>query len=74
MIGGGVAIVRWRLLRHRRGLMPEIVLGMAGPLVERRGELAVLERTHATAPERLTGGDDDGVRRQGAVLRRLRRR
>ena len=36
-------------------LMPELVLGMAGPLTSAVVTWQVLERTHASAPERLTG-------------------
>jgi hypothetical protein len=36
-------------------LMPELVLGMAGPLTSAILTWQVLERTHVSAPERLTG-------------------
>jgi Kef-type K+ transport system membrane component KefB len=36
-------------------LMPELVLGMAGPLTSAVVTWQVLERTHASTPERLTG-------------------
>jgi hypothetical protein len=36
-------------------LMPELVLGMAGPLTSAVVTWQVLERTHVSAPERLTG-------------------
>ena len=36
-------------------LMPELVLGMAGPLTSAVLTWQVLERTHGSAPERLTG-------------------
>jgi len=36
------------------GLMPELALGMAGPLVSAVVSWHVIERTHAAAPERLT--------------------
>lgn len=36
-------------------LMPELVLGMAGPLTSAVLTWQVLERTHVSAPERLTG-------------------
>jgi len=36
-------------------LMPELVLGLAGPLTSAVLTWQVLERTHLSAPERLTG-------------------
>jgi hypothetical protein len=36
-------------------LMPELILGMAGPLASAVLTWQVLERTHVSAPERLTG-------------------
>jgi hypothetical protein len=55
MVGGSVA--SWLLIVLATGsrFMPELLLGMAGPLVSAVGTWLVLERTQSAAPERLTG-------------------
>lgn len=55
MVGGSVA--SWLLIVLATGsrFMPELLLGMAGPLVSAVATWLVLERTQRAAPERLTG-------------------
>mgnify|MGYP003455668137 FL=1 len=55
MVGGSVA--SWLLIVLATGsrFMPELLLGMAGPLVSAVVTWLVLERTQRAAPERLTG-------------------
>ncbi len=55
MIGASVA--SWLALLAATGssLMPELVLGMAGPLASAVVTWLVLERTQSATPERMTG-------------------
>ena len=50
--GGGTACVLAATLGAR--VMPELALGLAGPLVSAVVSWQILERTHQSAPERLT--------------------
>jgi hypothetical protein len=53
----GAAMAAWLVLMAATGssLMPELLLGMAGPLVSAVVTWQVLERTHSSSPGRLTG-------------------
>ena len=55
MIGGSVATCLVALVVTRFSMVPELVLGMAGPLSSAVVTWQVLERTHSSSPERLTG-------------------
>ena len=50
LVALGGAIVVWRV----PGAAPEVLLGMAGPLVVGVGSLVLMERTYRRSPERLT--------------------
>lgn len=54
MIGGSAASCA-AIAVASPGLMPELALGMAGPLTSAVASWHVMERTQAAAPERLTG-------------------
>ena len=53
----GASVASWLMVVVATGsrLMPELLLGMAGPLVSAVATWLVLERTQAATPERLTG-------------------
>jgi len=53
----GASVASWLMVVVATGsrLMPELLLGMAGPLVSAVATWLVLERTQGAAPERLTG-------------------
>ena len=53
MIGGSVATCLAALVATGFTALPEILLGMAGPLVSAVATSVVRERTFASAPERL---------------------
>jgi hypothetical protein len=54
MIGGSAVSCLAAMAATDAGVMPEIVLGMAGPLSSAVVTWQVMERTHASAPERLS--------------------
>jgi len=58
MIGGSVAsclaAIMVSIVAKGSSVIPELVLGMAGPLASAVVSWQVLERTHASAPERLS--------------------
>jgi hypothetical protein len=54
MIGGSLLSCAAVVAVTGRDLRPEIVLGLAAPLLSAVASWLVIERTHATAPERLT--------------------
>ena len=53
----GASVASWLVVVFATGsrLMPELLLGMAGPLVSAVATWLVLERTQSATPERLTG-------------------
>jgi len=53
----GASVGAWLVVVFATGsrLMPELLLGMVGPLVSAVVTWLVLERTQSAAPERLTG-------------------
>lgn len=53
----GASVASWMVVVFATGsrFMPELLLGMAGPLVSAVATWLVLERTHSATPERLTG-------------------
>lgn len=55
MIGGSLATCAVAIVLAGRAAAPEILFGMAAPLVSAVASWLVIVRTHATAPERLTG-------------------
>jgi hypothetical protein len=55
MIGGSAASCLAAIAATGSSMTPELVLGMAGPLASAVVTWHVMERTHASAPERLTG-------------------
>jgi hypothetical protein len=55
MIGASVASFLALIVATGSRLMPELLLGMAGPLMSAVVTWQVLERTQSSAPERLTG-------------------
>jgi hypothetical protein len=55
MIGGSLGSCLVAMALAGPGVTPEIVLGMAGPLSSAVVTWLVMERAHASAPERLTG-------------------
>ena len=54
MIGGSLVTCLAAISMAGRDLKPEIVLGMAAPLVSTVASWLAIVRTHATAPARLT--------------------
>jgi hypothetical protein len=54
MVGGSVIACLAVLAVGGQRFMPEIVFGMAAPLVSAVASWQVIARTHAAAPERLT--------------------
>ena len=55
MVGASVASCLVVAFATGSRLMPELLLGMAGPLVSAVATWLVLERTQSATPERLTG-------------------
>jgi hypothetical protein len=55
MVGGSLATCAIAVAIAGRAAAPEIVLGMAAPLVSAAASWVVIVRTHQTAPDRLTG-------------------
>jgi len=53
----GASAASWLVLVVATGssLMPELLLGLAGPLASAVVSWQVVERTHVSSPERLTG-------------------
>ena len=52
----GAAVLSWLAISAIAGtLNPELFWGMAGPLVATTGTWIAVARTHAAAPQRLTG-------------------
>jgi hypothetical protein len=54
MIGGSLVTCAAAIAIAGRDLRPEIVFGLAAPLVSAVASWLAIERTHATAPARLT--------------------
>ena len=54
MISGGVGTAGVLAAALGTRVMPELALGLAGPLVSAVVSWQILERTHRSAPERLT--------------------
>jgi Kef-type K+ transport system membrane component KefB len=54
MIGASVAACLVALVATRLSVVPELLLGMAGPLTSAVVTWQVLERTQSSSPERLT--------------------
>jgi hypothetical protein len=55
MVGASAASCLVLVLATGSSLMPELLLGLAGPLASAVVSWQVVERTHASWPERLTG-------------------
>lgn len=55
MVGASVATCAIAVALAGRSAAPEIVVGMAAPLVSAVASWIVIVRTHRTAPDRLTG-------------------